>query len=103
MIASMKKRNAFLFAIAVLLTGDVFAEEEVHSFYISNHDQSPSHRVIHPIVGKTNFVYDAKGRLEEIRGQAIAFLVRDCENVTIRNLRLDYSRPMLTEARFSHS
>ena len=101
MIASMKKRNAFLFAIAVLLAGGVFAEEEVHSFYISNHDQSPSHRVIHPIVGKTNFVYDAKGRLEEIRGQAIAFLVRDCENVTIRNLRLDYARPMLTEAKIA--
>ena len=71
----------------------------MHSFYISNHDQSPSHRVTHPIVGKTNFVYDAKGALELVKGEAIAFLVRDCENVTIRNLRLDYARPMMTEAK----
>ncbi|MBE6397952.1 MAG: hypothetical protein E7046_13195, partial [Lentisphaerae bacterium] len=78
----------------------IFAEGR-YSFYISNHHQSPSHRVIHPIVGKTNFVYDAKGRLEEVRGEGIAFLVRDCENVTIRNLRLDYARPMLTETRIA--
>ena len=38
------------------------------SFYIYNHDQSPVHRVIHPIVGKTNFVYDAKGALEKVPG-----------------------------------
>ena len=92
--------GAVLF-LPLFVTGGLFAGEEVHSFYISNHDQSPSHRVIHPIVGKTNFVYDAKGRLEEIRGQAIAFLIRDCENVTIRNLRLDYARPMLTETKIA--
>ena len=88
-------------SLAVFLTFPLFAKEEVHSFYISNHDQSPSHRVIHPIVGKTNFVYDAKGRLEEVRGEGIAFLIRDCENVTIRNLRLDYARPMLTETKIA--
>ena len=73
-------------------------EEEYLSFYISNHDQSPAHRVIHPIVGKTNFVYDAKGALERVRGEAIAFLVKDSKNVTIRNLRLDWERPSMTEA-----
>jgi hypothetical protein len=87
-------------SLALFLTCSLFAEE-VHSFYISNHDQSPSHRVIHPIVGKTNFVYDAKGALELVKGEGIAFLVRDCENVTIRNLRLDYARPMLTETKIA--
>ena len=105
MIANMKNKTVFLsrrlFVSAVFSAGAVFAGEEVHSFYISNHDQSPSHRVIHPIVGKTNFVYDAKGALELIKGEAIAFLVRDCENVTIRNLRLDYARPMMTEAKIA--
>lgn len=69
------------------------------SFYISNHDQSRSHRVIHPIIGKTNFVYDAHGDLEKVKGEAIAYLVKDSSNVTIRNLRLDWERPCLTEAR----
>ena len=67
--------------------------EENLGFYISNHDQSPSHRVIHPIVGQTNFVYDAKGALEKIRGEAIAFYVRDSENVSIRNLRPSATSP----------
>ena len=89
----------FIFPVSLVLAGVSLAKEELHYFYISNHDQSPSHRVIHPIVGKTNFVYDAKGLLEEVRGEGIAFLIRDCENVTIRNLRLDYARPMLTEAK----
>ena len=87
--------------VAALYAGLLLAEEETHSFYISNHDQSPTHRVIHPIVGKTNFVYDAKGALELVKGEAIAFLVRDCENVTIRNLRLDYARPMMTETKIA--
>lgn len=80
------------------LAAEPCAEENL-GFYISNHDQSPVHRVIHPIVGKTNFVYDAKGTLEKIRGEAIAFYVRDSENVTIRNLRLDWERPCMTEAK----
>jgi len=67
--------------------------------FISNHDQRPSHRVVHPIVGLTNFVYDAKGALETIRGEAIAFCVKDCANVTIRNVRIDWERPCLTEAK----
>ena len=79
----------FIFPVSLVLAGVSLAKEELYYFYISNHDQSPSHRVIHPIVGKTNFVYDAKGRLEEVRGEGIAFLIRDCENVTIRNVRLE--------------
>ena len=79
----------FIFPVSLVLAGVSLAKEELYYFYISNHDQSPSHRVIHPIVGKTNFVYDAKGRYEEVRGEGIAFLIRDCENVTIRNVRLE--------------
>ena len=70
-------RTSVLHHLALLLAlllsvYSLFAGEEVHSFYISNHDQSPAHRVIHPIVGKTNFVYDAKGALELVKGEAIA-------------------------------
>jgi len=69
------------------------------TLFLSNHDQRASRHVIHPIVGRTNFVYDAKGSLEKIRGEAIAFCVKDCEDITIRNVRIDSERPCLTEAR----
>jgi hypothetical protein len=88
-------RFALIALVAVAFSAKA---EETLSFYISNHDQSPEHRVIHPIVGKTNFVYDAKGALERVRGEAIAFYVGNSENVTIRNLRLDWERPAMTEA-----
>ena len=85
---------------AVLTAGasDGSAPAEM-SLWVSNHDQRPSRRVIHPIVGQTNFVYDAQGVLERIRGESIAFCVKDCENVTIRNARIDWERPSLTEAK----
>lgn len=76
-------------------------EEKELSFYISNHDQSPVHRVIHPIVGKTNFVFDAKGVMENIRGEAIALLVKDSQNITVRNVIFDWERPTMTEARIT--
>ena len=41
-------------AVAFLPIAASTAEENL-SFYVSNHDQSPAHRVIHPIIGKTNF------------------------------------------------
>jgi len=88
-----------LCGVVLVAAATVHASEGEYVFYISNHDQSPVHRVVHPIVGQTNFVYDAKGALEKIRGEAIAFLVRDCENVTIRNARIDWERPCMTEAR----
>jgi hypothetical protein len=94
----MKKLITSLFVLSSL---SLAAEEAYHSFYISNHDQSPSHRIIHPIVGKTNFVYDAKGAKEVVKGEAIAFLVKDSERVTIRNLTLDWERPAMTEARIT--
>ena len=67
--------------------------------YISNHDQLPLRRVVHQIVGRTNVVYDANGALELVEGEALAFYVKDSANVTIRNVRIDYARPCMTEAR----
>lgn len=69
------------------------------SLNLSNHDQRPAHCVIHPILGRTNVVYDAKGIPERIRGEAIAYCIRDCDNVTLRNIELDWERPCLTEAK----
>lgn len=87
-------------AVMAMRFGSAAADTNL-SFAISNHDQSPSHRVVHAIVGQTNYVYDAHGSLETIHGEAIAFLIKDSANVTIRNLRLDWERPCMTEARIA--
>ena len=88
---------------ALSLTAETLCGAVAHDaqmrLYLSNHDQRPELRVAHAIVGMTNFVYDAEGALEKIRGEAIAFCVRDCENVTIRNVRIDWERPCFTEVK----
>ena len=73
--------------------------------WISNHTDFPGRGVVHELVGLTNFVYDADGVCEKVRGEAIAFLVRDCRGLTIRNVRIDQESPSLVEARivrFAH-
>lgn len=92
-------RTKLIFFIFLLGLTFGVGGETIEKFYLSNHDQSPCHRVIHSIVGQTNVIYDAQGALEEIRGEAIAFLIRDSENVILRNVRIDWFRPCMTEAR----
>ena len=67
--------------------------------WISNHTDFPGRKVVMDLVGKTNFTYDAKGGSLTVHEPAIALHLKDCRNVTIRNLTIDWERPVLTEAR----
>lgn len=67
--------------------------------WISNHTDFPQRGVVHELVGLTNVVYDAKGVCEKVRGEAIAYLVRECQGLTIRNVHVDQESPSLVEAR----
>jgi len=67
--------------------------------WISNHTDFPGRKVLLDLVGKTNFTYDAKGASLTVYEPAIALHLKDCRNVTIRNLAIDWARPVLTEAR----
>ena len=69
--------------------------------WISNHTDFPGRRILLDLVGKTNMVYDAKGATLMVRDPAIALHLKDCRNVTIRNLVIDWERPVLTEARIT--
>ena len=66
--------------------------------WISNHTDFPGRRIVLDIVGKTNFTYDAKGASLKVCEPAIALHLKDCRDVTIRNLTIDWARPVLTEA-----
>lgn len=67
--------------------------------WISNHTDFPGRRVLMDLVGRTNFTYDAKGATLMVRDPAIALHLKNCRNVTVRNLTIDWERPVLTEAR----
>ncbi len=69
------------------------------SFYISNHDQSPTHKVNLPIKGCTNLTIRGNGNTLFFNANTIASAVIDSKNVRIENLRFDLLRPALTDAK----
>lgn len=68
------------------------------SFYISNHDQSPSHKVNLPLAGCTNLTLKGNGNTLYFHADTIASAVIDSRNVRIENLKFDLHRPALTDA-----
>ena len=70
-------------------------------FFISNHDQSGSHRVVFPIVGATNLTVEAQGALFVFDGKPIPFVVMDSRNVTLRGFAVDSSVPFMPEFRIT--
>lgn len=69
--------------------------------WISNHTDFPGRRVLVDFTGRTNFTYDAKGATLTVRDPAIALHLKNCRNVTVRNLTIEWERPVLTEARIT--
>ena len=67
-------------------------------FFISNHDQSPSHRVNLPIVGCTNLILRGHGQTLRFDGRTIGAFIHGSENVRIENLRFDWASPALADA-----
>lgn len=69
------------------------------SFHVSNHDQPTIHPVQVPLSDFRNLELDGNGSTFVFHGKSLAMLLMDCENVTIKNLRLDYARPPYSEAK----
>lgn len=78
----------------------VFAPESATrlSFKISNHNQTDPHLVSLPLVGLTNVVIRGNGATLLVDGAAIGLTVLDSQNVRIENLRLDWTRPFISDA-----
>lgn len=93
---SVVMRLAFILGLILhLLPAAAFAGD----LWISNHTDFPGRKIVMDLVGRTNYTYDAKGTTLTVREPAIALHLKGCRNVTIRNLTIDWERPVLTEAR----
>lgn len=84
-----------------------FRAENAHemSFWISNHDQQEIHQVVIPLVDLRNCVIRGNGSLFVFHGKCLPVLFMDCENVTLEDVRIDFARPIFSEAkivRFGH-
>lgn len=68
------------------------------SFFISNHNQAPSHRVNLPLVGCTNLTLRGHGQTLRFDGRTIGAFVHCSENICISNLHFDWTSPALADA-----
>ncbi|MCQ2388204.1 MAG: hypothetical protein MJ138_00645 [Kiritimatiellae bacterium] len=68
-----------------------------HVFHVTNHDQSPDHPVNLPFVGVTNLTLRGHGSTLTFHGATIGVLVRDSAGVRLEGVKLDWSRPFITE------
>ncbi len=91
--------SALVLALSPLVWSSNAAELSKADLWISNHTDFPGRRVLMDFAGKTNFTYDAKGVTLMVRAPAIALHLKNCRNVTVRNLTIEWERPVLTEAR----
>ncbi|MDQ8206378.1 hypothetical protein QEH52_02580 [Coraliomargarita sp. SDUM461003] len=64
---------------------------------ISNHD-SGMKRMLFDLEGLENIIVEGNGAELIFHGRVIPFYLKDCKNITIRNLKIDWDRPFLSQA-----
>lgn len=69
------------------------------SFHVSNHDQPAVHPVQISLSDLRNLEFDGNGSTFVFHGKSLALLLMDCENITVKNLKIDYARPPYSEAK----
>jgi len=73
------------------------AEEK--TLWISNHDPQKSLCVAFPIVGfRDGLTIDGNGSVFIFHGQCVPFLIQNCANLELKNLKIDFARPLFSEA-----
>ena len=69
------------------------------SFHVSNHEQPTIHPVQISLSDLRDLELDGNGSNFIFHGKSLALLLMDCENVRIRNLKIDYARAPYSEAK----
>ncbi len=62
-------------------------------YYISNNDFGVK-PIVFPLIGKKNVTIDGEGAKLIFHGKVMPFVIDNCENITVKNLTVEYSEPM---------
>jgi hypothetical protein len=65
--------------------------------YITNHDQGGTRKIAFPLQGRRNLIIDGQGSEFIFHGPMIPFVVDHSEDVMLRNLTIDWERPMFEQ------
>lgn len=71
-------------------------------YWISN-NAGGMKSIVFPLLGKKNITIDGQGAKLIFHGEVLPFVVDQCENITIKNLSIDYAEPMCFAARITDS
>ncbi|MGG1515520.1 right-handed parallel beta-helix repeat-containing protein [Paenibacillus oryzisoli] len=67
--------------------------------FIPNHDQDKNRRIAFPLFGMNGLTIDGQGSEFIFHGLTLPFVLDQCEDVTVRNVRLDWERPILSQGK----
>lgn len=77
---------------------DIYPDGAFRKYYcISNNDKGEK-PIAFPLIGKKNITVDGGGAQLIFHGEIMPFAVDACENVTVKNLSVDYACPMYAQA-----
>ncbi|WP_409346194.1 hypothetical protein [Paenibacillus sp. MBLB4367] len=65
--------------------------------FISNHDQEGLRRIAFHLTGSSGLTIDGQGSEFIFHGPMIPFVIEACSHVTIRNLAVDWEKPMFAQ------
>ncbi|WP_248924035.1 right-handed parallel beta-helix repeat-containing protein [Paenibacillus hamazuiensis] len=68
--------------------------------FITNHDQRGLHKIAFPLVGMDDLTIDGQGSEFVFYGSIIPFLIENSRNVRLRNMTIDWERPMFEQGEF---
>jgi hypothetical protein len=71
-------------------------------YWISNNDGGMKN-IAFPLIGKKNITIDGQGAKLIFHGKILPFVIDQCENITIKNLSVDYAEPAYFAARIIDS
>jgi len=66
-------------------------------YYISNNDYS-NKSIIFPLIGMKDITIDGEGADLLFHGEVLPFVMDSCENVTLKNFKIDYPQPFFFQA-----
>lgn len=72
-------------------------------YYISNHDEDGLKRITFPLINMNDIEIDGKGSDFIFHGLVVPFVVENSNNVHIKNINMDWQRPMHSQGQVIHA
>ncbi|MDR6549110.1 hypothetical protein [Paenibacillus qinlingensis] len=66
-------------------------------YFIPNHDQNKNRRITFPLIGMKGLTIDGRGSEFIFHGLTLPFVLDGCQEMTVKNLTIDWERPMLSQ------